>query len=276
MGLRINTNIPSLNAQHTLNENSRLQSDSLQRLSSGKRIVNSGDDAAGLAIGDNLTAQIQGLKQARRNANDGISMIQVAEGSMNEISNVLIRLRELGVQAASDTLGEQERALVDNEAQQLKEEIERIAQVTEFNGVRVLNGEAADQLNFHVGTGGSEENIIQFNAADTNVTAAELGVDGIEMTERDSAADSLEVVDRAINQLNSNRATLGGLQNRLQSTARNLSSTLESFSAARSRVVDTDIANEASELVKGNILRSANISVLGQANSSPSAALKLL
>lgn len=276
MGLRINTNIPSLNAQHTLEENTRLQADSLQRLSSGKRIINSGDDAAGLAIGDNLTAQIQGIKQARRNANDGISMVQVAEGSMNEISNVLIRLRELGVQAASDTLGQQERAFIDKEAQQLKEEVERIAQSTEFNGAKILNGETADELFFHVGPGGSEDNIIKFNAGETNVTSNELGIDGIELNERDSASDSLSTIDTAIAQLNDNRAALGALQNRLQSTSRNLGVTLENYSAARSRVMDTEVASESSELVKGNILRSANISVLSQANSAPSAALKLL
>lgn len=276
MGLRINTNLPSIKAQNSLTENTRVQQQSLQRLSSGNRIASAGDDAAGLAIGDNLKAQITGLNQARRNANDGISMVQVAEGSMNEISNVLIRLRELGVQAASDTLGADERGFIDQEAQQLKEEVERIAQSTEFNGSKLLNGETSDELVFHVGANSGEENIIKFDASAANVTLSELGADSISLGERDDAVESLGSVDEAIQRLNSNRSSLGALQNRLQSTSRNLGTAVENFTEARSRVIDTDVAQESSELVKRNILTSANISVLSQANSTPQAALRLL
>lgn len=275
MGLRINTNVPSLSVQRNVENNTNQVNKSYAKLSSGNRISRAGDDAAGLSISQNLEAQTRGLKQAQRNANDGISFVQTAEGGLNEVSNILIRLRELGVQAASDTVGQTERGFIDKEFQSLKSEIDRISQVTNFNGTNLLNG-SGETLSFHVGANAGPNNRIDFSPQSSDARTATLGVEGISAMNRDGAADSLAKIDAAITRINENRSTLGAIQNRLGSTAVTLGISAENLSEAKSRIADTDIASETSNLVKNSILQNAGVGVLSQANTAPNLALKLL
>lgn len=275
MGLRIATNIPSLATQRNLETTSSEASKSYARLASGQRITKSGDDAAGLSISQKLEASVRGMRMAQRNANDGISFVQTAEGGINEVSNILIRLRELSVQAASDTVGDAERGFLDKEMQNLKSEVDRIANVTNFNGTPLLNGEG-NKLSFQVGISAGEMNRIEFDPSKTNVRASQLGVDGLTIASRDSALDGLANLDEAIKRVNENRSELGALQNRLHSTSNSLGIAVENLAEAKSRISDTDIAAETSTMVKNQILQNAGISVLAQANQTPNAALKLL
>lgn len=278
MGLRIATNVSSLTSQRHLRNTRRLLDQSLERLSSGYRINRAGDDAAGLAISEKLRAKTRGLVQAQRNASDGVSLIQVAEGGLNEVQNILIRLRELGVQAASDTIGDQERRYLDEEYQLLKEEIDRIANGTEFNGTFLLDG-TGGSMDFQVNTGG--ENIlgvdrITFSAFKSDVNIDKMGLEDLNLTRKVDAQRSLSIIDKAIEHVSSIRGELGAVENRLESTIRNLSISIENLSAANSRIKDVDIANETSEMTKNQILTQAGISVLAQANSIPKMALSLL
>lgn len=276
MGLRINTNVPSLSAQRSLGINTRNLNDNLRKLSSGERITRSGDDAAGLAISENLKAQIRGMRQAKRNAGDAISLLQTAEGGMNEISNIIIRLRELSVQAASDTVGTTERGFSDIEFQNLKEEIDRISKSTEFNGIKLLDG-TGGKLEFQVGT--KNDPILDRlhydgSGADASLKALGLDVDGV--STKEGAQNALKKLDDALVHINGTRANFGALQNRLQSTSNNLEVSDENLSAANSRIRDVDVASETADMTKNNILLQAGISVLSQANQSPNTALKLL
>jgi len=274
MGLRINTNIGAMASARALSHSSEEQATSFQRLASGSRITKSADDAAGLSISEKLKAQIRSLGQAERNANDGVSFVQVAEGGMNEIGNMLVRLRELGIQAASDTIGDTERGFVDKEVQQLKTEIDRIANVTTFNGTPLLNGKAGHDLSFHIGA--QKGDAIMFKPDTYDVQAGKLGIEGLDYKSADGARDALDVVDNAINMVSGARADLGAQQNKLQSTINNLAIQKENYSAANSRIRDTDVAVESSQLIKGNILQQAGVAVLAQANTAPQAALRLL
>jgi flagellin len=275
MGLRVASNVNSLVSQRHLEKSTGDLSKSLNRLSSGQRIVNAADDAAGLAISTNLSAEIRSVQQAKRNANDAVSLVQTAEGSMNEVSNILIRLRELGVQAASDTLGDDERGLIDREYQSLKQEIDRIAQVTTFNGRTLLDG-SQEGVSFQVGSKAGEANRIEYSAGSLSLSTGSLGVDGSGVAEKGDALDSLESIDKAITSVNLYRSELGAMQNRLQSASSSLSNQAENLSDARSRIADTDMAEEASRLARASILQSAGVAVLSQANSSQGNALKLL
>jgi flagellin len=275
MGLRIATNVPSLQTQRNVTNTGMEASKSYARLSSGNRITKSGDDAAGLSISNKLEASVRGLRMAQRNANDGISFVQTAEGGINEVSNILIRLRELSVQAASDTIGDAERGFLDKEVQSLKGEVDRIAQVTNFNGRNLLNGEG-EQLTFQVGTEAGEMNRITFDPQKTKVTSEALKVNEVSLASKEGALNALGNLDEAIKLVNENRSELGAMQNRLQSTSQTLGISVENLSDARSRIMDTDIAAETSTLAKNQILQTAGISVLAQANSAPQAALKLL
>jgi flagellin len=276
MGLRINTNIQSLGAQRFLAINSGNQHKNLERLSSGSRINRAGDDAAGLAISEKLKSEIRSMRQAARNTADGVSLIQVAEGSMNEIGNILVRLRELSIQAASDTIGDVERSFVDKEVQQLKSEIDRISASTQFDGIHLLDG-SAPLLEFQVGT---ENNPLvdryAFDSSKLVTTLDGLNLGGVSTSTKTLSQQNLGAIDDAMVQLNGNRATLGALQNRMQSTLANLGVYRENLEAANSRIRDTDMAEEASELVKNSILSQAAISVLSQANATPQLALKLI
>ena len=276
MGLRINTNVSSLNAQRNLGQTRGAQQKVLEQLSSGNRINRAGDDAAGLAISENLKAQIRGLSQAERNAQDGVSLVQIAEGGLSEISNILIRLRELSVQAASDTIGPTERKFLNVEFEQLLSEIDRLANSTEFNRVPLLNG-TGSVFDIQIGTRNDPlSDRLTFDASTADVNVASLGLNLASVSDKISAQNSLTAIDQAIQSVSGIRADFGALQNRLQSTINNLQVSVENLSAANSRVRDTDIAKATAELTKNNILMQAGTSVLAQANQSTTSALTLI
>lgn len=276
MGLRINTNIQSLAAQRFLGINSERQKNALDHLSSGSRINRAGDDAAGLAVSERLKGTIRSMRQATRNAQDGVSLIQTAEGSMNEISNILIRLRELSIEAASDTIGDTERGFLDKEVQQLKAEVNRISYATEFNGTHLLDG-SAPVMEFQVGVYNNPElDRFVFDTKYLETSLNSLGVNDVSTASKEASQQNLDALDGAINLLNNNRATIGALQNRMMSTIANLNIYRENLEEANSRIRDTDMASESSELVKQNILTQSTVAMLGQANSIPQLALKLL
>lgn len=276
MGLRINTNTASLNAQRTMWGTKLGLDKSMERLSSGYRINRAGDDAAGLAISENLKAQIRGLKQASRNAQDGISLVQVAEGGLNEISSILIRLRELSVQAASDTIGPVERQFLNVEYDQLISEIDRIADGTEFNGTQLLSG-VGSILDFQVGTRNNPEiDRISFDASRADGNSAALGVNLTSVADKASAQNALSSIDQAIVSVSAMRADFGAIQNRLQSVISNIQVSVENMASANSRIRDVDVAEETSDFTKNNILLQAGTAVLAQANQSANTALSLL
>lgn len=276
MGLRINTNVAAINGQRNLRGTNLAMGKAMEKLSSGYRINRSGDDAAGLAISENLKAQIRGYKMNIRNAEDGISLVQVAEGGLNETTSILGRLRELGIQAASDTIGPRERTFLDVEYQSLLQEINRIANATEFNQAKLLNGEG-QVYDIQIGirnTPGVDR--IQFDGTKADASVAALGLEGIRLLDKGEAQTSLAVIDEAIQRVSAARADFGALQNRLQSTINNLDVSVENLSAANSRMRDADLAVESAELARNNIMLNAGTSVLAQANQSTGMALKLL
>lgn len=276
MGIRISTNIASINAQRTMAGGQRDIQKSMAQLASGSRITKSADDAAGLAISENLKSQIRSMTQAQRNANDGISMVQTAEGGLNEVSNILTRIRELGIQAASDTVGDRERGFTDKEVQQLKSEMQRISQTTRFGNTQLLNG-SGNTFDFQVGINNTDsEDRIKYDSSMTNASIDELGVDGIDFTTKEGAQSALAKLDDAQFKVNGYRASLGAIQNRLQSTSDNLGVMNENASAANSRIRDTDVAAATAEMTRNTILLNANTSVLAQSNQTPQLALKLL
>jgi len=276
MGMRINTNMMAVNAQRNLRLNQSVLQGSTEKLSSGQRINKSADDAAGLAISEQLGANIRSFQQAGRNAQDGISFIQVAEGGMSEVSNMIIRLRELSVQAASDTVGERERGFLNNEVQQLKLEMERISQSTEYNGTKLLNGEG-NSLDFQIGVKNDAfQDRISYEPGQTNVNLDNLGLNDIDVGQKESAQAGLEVLDNSLSILNANRAVLGALQNRLYSTIANNETSVENFSSAKSRIRDTDYSTITADLARDQVKLQASTSVLAQANTQNAYALKLL
>lgn len=276
MGMRITTNVASLNAQRSMVGAQRDIQKSFAQLSSGSRITKAADDAAGLSISENLKSVGRSMQQASRNANDGISMVQVAEGGLNEISNIMTRLRELGIQAASDTVGDRERGFINNEVQHLTGEVDRIAKTTRFSGVNLLDG-SGKTFDFQVGINNDEKlDRISYNAGDTNATSSSLGIAGLDFSNKQGAQEALNVIDEAQAQANGFRASLGALQNRLSATVDNLGVSHENLAAANSRIRDTDIAQATAELTRNNILLNASVSTLSQANLSPQLAMKLI
>lgn len=276
MGFRINTNVASLQAQGSLNKVNKESQESFSKLSSGTRITKAADDAAGLAISEKLKAEIRSAQQANRNANDGISMVQVAEGGLNETSNILVRMRELSIQAASDTVGDVERGMSNLEYQQLKQEMDRISQVTEYNGTKLLDG-SGDKKEFQVGTGADAfKDRISFEPGQLNSTIGSLGVEGLDVSSKEGAQDSLANIDAAIEKVSGQRAVLGAIQNRLTSTSNNLQTFSENMSAANSRIRDVDYAEETAKQARNQILTAAGTSVLAQANVNGQNALKLI
>lgn len=276
MSLRVTTNIASLNAQKTLGQINRGVEKSYAQLSSGSRITKAADDAAGLSISEVLKSTIRGYGQAKRNAEDGISMVQVAEGGLSEISNMMVRLRELAVQGASDTIGEKERGFIDLEVQQLKNEIQRIAQTTRFGSIKMLDG-SGGTYDFQVDINNDDfADRIKFDAGLQNVQLDALGIDGLAFDSKEGAQEALATIEDSQVKVNAQRATLGALQNRLVSTIENLSTTVENFSAANSRIRDADIGESTAELARNQVLQQASIGVLSQANQSTAVALKLI
>ncbi|MDG0816956.1 flagellin N-terminal helical domain-containing protein [Bdellovibrio svalbardensis] len=276
MGMRVSTNISAVNAQRTLVQSQRSIGKSMEQLASGSRINKAADDAAGLAISEGMKSQIRSLGQAQRNANDGISMVQTAEGGLNEVSNILTRMRELGIQASSDTIGDTERGFLNKEVQQLKAESQRITQTTRFGNAKLIDG-SGDKFDFQVGIGNDNEaDRITYNASETNASIDNLGIAGFDFSSKAGAQDALEMIDKAQTQVNGFRAGLGALQNRLTSTVDNLGVQNENISAANSRIRDTDVAAASAESARNTVLLQANTSVLAQANQMPQAALKLI
>ena len=277
MGLRISTNIASQSVQKNLKEVSQRGDSELEKLSSGKRITKSADDAAGLAIATNLEAQTKGLRQATRNANDGISLVQTAEGGMNEVSNILVRLRELTVQAASDTVGDSERGFLDKEYQNLTKEVDRISKSTTFNGTSLLEGKSGKgTLDFQVGAFAGEQNKISFDSDATNISSENIGIAGSGIADKDSALDSIASIDKAIENVSGQRANLGAIQSRLASTVSNLEVQTINQDSARSVIQDVDVAQSSAKLASTSVVKNAAISTLAQANAIPNSALRLI
>jgi flagellin len=274
MGLRISTNVAAINAQRQLSTQQKRNTHALAALSSGSRIVNAADDAAGLAISENIKGQTRGIAVARQNAFQAISLVQVSEGGLNEINNILIRLRELGVQAASDNIGDTERGFLNTEAKQLVEESNRIAKTTRFGNKKLLDG-SGEQLEFHVGPFGDEDNIIRYSLK-ADATTSAIGISGVSVETKSDARDTLQQVDDSLVKLGKMRADFGAVQSRLNTTVSNLDIQYENLSAANSRIRDADVAYESAELASSNILQQAAVSVMAQANHQPESALTLL
>lgn len=276
MGMRISTNVASINAQRTMTTSQREIQKSAAQLASGSRITRAADDAAGLGISEMLKSQIRSYSQASRNANDGISMVQVAEGGLSETSNILTRLRELGIQASSDTVGDTERGFINKEVQQLTSEIERIAKTNRFGKINLLDG-TGKSFDIQVGVNNDQfEDRITFDSSVLDATTDALGVSGIDFSTKEGAQELLMVVDNAQSTVNGYRANLGAIQNRLQSAVENLGVQHENLSAANARVRDTDIAQSSAEMARNSILLQASTQVLAQANQTPQLALRLL
>lgn len=275
MGLRINTNIASQEVQKNLRANSAQQESEFAKLSSGKRITKSADDAAGLAIAKKMEAETRGMRVAGRNANDAISLVQVAEGGLNETSNILTRLRELSVQAASDTIADTERGYLSLEYEQLVQEADRISKTTQFNGKPLLKGEG-NELEFQVGAFSGSDNVIKFDAGSTDASAESLGLGGTTIRDKDGAVDNLQRIDDAINKVSGFRANFGSVQARLQSTVNNLDVAVVNQEAARSRIEDVDVADSTAKVASAQIKNAAGVATLAQANGLGQGALRLI
>jgi len=305
MGLRIASNVQSLTAQRNLGAATEANNASMEKLASGMRINKAADDSAGLAISEKLKADIRGLNMARKNASDGVSLIQTAEGGLNEVGNILSRLRELAVQGSSDTVGDTERGFLNKEFSELKNEITRISKSTEYNGTLLIAGESDGNdeslrarsnsypLEVQIGKNyfssvDSKENatpvnVLRIDLQDINATVGENGLklgdssdEGAHVSDKVSAQTSIDMLDGAITKVSGYRATLGALQNRLNSAMANLSVQSENANAANSRIRDTDFAEESAKLTQTNILKQSGVAVLGQANQTPQLALRLL
>lgn len=271
MGLRVNTNLASMTAQRNLmNVSSRLEGN-YRRLASGLRVATAADDAAGLGISERMRSQIRSLAQAGRNAQDGISLVQTAEGALNEVNNNLNRMRELAVQAANGTLSSDDRAVVDTEFQEIINEIDRIAETTNFNGLSLLNT-AANTVDIQVGTEAGETITITLES----FTDTDLAISSLSVLSAGVASAALSAIDTAIGSVNSNRGTLGATQNRLSSSIRSIANARENLASAESRIRDVDVAEETADLTKNGIMQQAAVSVLSQANLQPQIALSLL
>jgi len=274
MGLRVNTNIASINAQRNTAQVTTRLARNYQKLSTGLRISTAADDAAGLAISERLRSQVRSLAQASRNANDGISLVQVGEGALNEVSNILVRLRELSIQSANGSSSTADKNTIKEEFDSLVNEVNRIAQSTEFNGIKLLDG-SATSVTFQVGIN-TTANIDQLNVTLTPALSTSLGLSSLDVGSGGNTSTAILAIDDAINAVSQLRGKFGSLQNRLTSTIANLGVAGESLSAAESRIRDVDVAYETAELTRNNILQQASISILSQANAQPQSALTLL
>lgn len=274
MGLRINTNVASIAAQRSLSQSQRKLEDNLKQLSTGSRFADPTAGAGDFAIAEKLRGQIKGTNAARMNAENAISFVQIAEGGLSEQNNILVRMRELSVQAASDTFGDEERVLLDKEFTQLKDELDRIANTTQFGSHKLLSGESK-HFDFQVGAYKGEENVIQYDS-NTNTTASGLGISGLSVSDEDDARDSLESIDEALGEIASARAGFGAVQSRLESASANAAVQSENLQAAHSRIADTDFAEASAEMFKQQALQQYQVAVLSQANQYPMSVLKLI
>lgn len=274
MSLYVNTNVSAINAQRQLITSGNSLDTSFKRLSSGFRINSAADDAAGLQISNRLSSQINGLNQAISNANDGISLSQTAEGAMDEITNSLQRIRVLAVQSQNGINSSADRVALQKEVSALKTEISRIATTTQFGGIKLLDGKFSAK--FLVGANAGQNISVNLSRTGGGFGSSGLGISTLSISSVGGASAALASIDSAIKTIDSTRADLGALQNRFQSTIRNLSNIVENVSAARSRIRDTDFAKETAELTRSQILQQASTTILSQANQRPQAALSLL
>ena len=274
MGLRVNTNVTSITAQRSLSTVTDRLTGNFRRLSTGLRISSAADDAAGLAISERLRSQVRSLEQARRNASDGISLMQTAEGALNEVSSILIRLRELAIQSSNGSVSGQDRETLDQEFQNLVNEVDRIGRSTEFSGIKLLDG-SATSVTFQVGLG-TTSGIDQLDVTLSPALSTSLSLNSLDIGSGGATSTAITSIDTAINSVSSLRGTLGAVQNRLAITINNLAISTENLTSAESRIRDVDVAYETAQLTRNNILQQASISVLSQANSQPQSALQLL
>ncbi|MFN3243505.1 MAG: flagellin [Planctomycetota bacterium] len=274
MGLRVNTNVTSINAQRNLSSVTSRLGDNFRRLSTGLRISTAADDAAGLAISERLRSQVRSLEQSKRNANDGISLVQTAEGALNEVSSILTRLRELSIQASNGSVSDQDKSTLNEEFSSLVNEVNRIGRSTEFNGIKLLDG-SSSAVSFQVGFG-TTSGIDTLSVSLSAALSTSLALNNLDIGSTGSTTTAITNIDTAINTISSLRGSLGAVQNRLGSTINNLAIQTENLSAAESRIRDVDVAYETAQLTRNNILQSASISVLAQANAQPQSALSLL
>ncbi|MGM0987931.1 MAG: flagellin [Pseudomonadota bacterium] len=269
----INTNITALIGQNNLNKSQSAQQTSMERLSSGLRINSAKDDAAGQAIANKMTAQIDGMNQASRNANDGISMVQTMEGGLDQVNDNLQRIRELAVQGASDTNTEEDRAAIETEISERLDEIDRVAESSNFNGTKLLN-DGSGSKDIQIGANTDAEDVISVSTVDA--TTSELNVNAVSGGDASDFQDLIDEVDGAVETLDDNRATLGATLNRFDSVIENLATTSNNLTEARSRIEDADYAAEVSNMTRANILQQAGTSMLAQANQQPQSVLSLL
>ncbi len=272
--LTVNTNLAALEAQTNFNRANAALSENYSKLSSGLRVRSAADDAAGLAISESFKAKIRSLEQARRNANDGVSLIQVADGALKEVSSMLGRMRELAVQARNGTLNDDQRKYLNDEFSELRAEIDRVVATTEFNGVQLIDGSQAGGITFQVGAGNTTNDTITVSILTSTSTA--LGFNGDTISTFAGAGTAIANLDSAIKDISSRRATLGATQNRLQVTMSNLETYRTNLAAANSRIVDVDVAAETADMTRNNILVQAGAAMLAQANQAPQVALNLL
>ena len=274
MGLRVNTNVTSITAQRSLSTVTDRLTGNFRRLSTGLRISSAADDAAGLAISERLRSQVRSLEQARRNASDGISLMQTAEGALNEVSSILIRLRELAIQSSNGSVSGQDRETLDQEFQNLVNEVDRIGRSTEFSGIKLLDG-SATSVTFQVGLG-TTSGIDQLDVTLSPALSTSLSLNSLDIGSGGATTTAITSIDAAINSVSSLRGTLGAVQNRLATTINNLAIATENLTSAESRIRDVDVAYETAQLTRNNILQQASISILSQANGQPQSALQLL
>lgn len=275
MPISILSNQASLTAANHLNRTTEMFTQAAERLASGKRLNRAGDDAAGFSIGFQIEAKIRSAGQAKRNALDALSLMEVAEGGMNEVGNLLVRLRELTIQASSDNIGDKERGMLELESMQIKDEVERLANSTRYFDTPLLNGQGKD-FTFQIGVDNNEYNRLTYSASSLDLRASKLGIDGMSLSDTSSAKDAMATVDEALVKMNVPRATIGAFQSRMGSIVGNLATFEQSMSGALARVRDADIARETSNVVRGQVLQKAGTAVLAQANMQPMIALKLI
>lgn len=275
MGITVATNMASVNARRHLDESNGLFQKATERITSGRRINSIGDDAAGLTIAFSLEAKIRSIQQAKRNSEDALSLIQVAEGGMNEVGNLLVRMRELAIQASSDNVGDKERAMIEMESSQIKQEVDRLSEATKFFDTHLLNGTGKDFV-FQIGIDNDENNRLKFATSQLDLRSSTLGISGVDLSEVDSARDALANIDSALVKMNEPRASVGAMQSRMNSIITNLDVYRENLIAAKGRIMDADVALESANMVKAAVLQRSGVAVVAQANQVPALALKLV
>jgi flagellin len=274
VSLRINSNVASITAQRFLNKNQRQVEDSFKALASGTRLSTPQNDAAGFAISELLRAQVSGASQSIKNARSAQALIQTAEGGLNEQNNILVRMRELAVNAASDTIGDREREFVNEEFTLLIDEFDRIAKSTKFGTKELLVG-SGEEFSFQVGSNAGDENVIEFTL-DNDTQASSVGIDSLDISDQDNAVSSLADIDEAVMEVAGARAKLGAVQSRFQYATDNLEVQKQNIEEARSIIADVDVAEETSKLARAAVLQEAGMSVLVQANNYPKKLMQLI